>query len=170
MRTVKETEMNEPQTVTAHNRLLYRGWNGQTTPAARPRRAHGAWVAAAPMLILLAAVVAAGLLVGAAAKASAQAHAKDVQVAGAEQMRRQALAMQAFRTQQYADAYGRFAALADDGDAEAAIMALAMVRSGRTLFGSLWSATPGQLTRWSALALHDLQRQTLAISGHDRGE
>jgi hypothetical protein len=170
MRTGKETEMNDWKTVTARNRLLYRGWDGETTLHAPSRRAHGAWVAAAPMLILLAAVVAAGLLVGAAAKASAQAHAKDVQVAGAEQMRRQSQAVQAFQTRQYADAYGRFAALADDGDAEAAIMALAMVRNGRTLFGSLWSATPGQLTRWSALALQDLQQQTLAISGHDRGE
>ena len=78
--------MNEPHTVTAHNRLLYRGWNGEATARARPSRAHGAWLAAAPMLIVFAAVIAAGLLVGAVTKASAQAHAKDVQVAGAEQM------------------------------------------------------------------------------------
>ena len=158
--------MIDPQSVTVHNRLLYRGSNGETATT----RSRGAWLAAAPMLIALAAVVAAGLLVGAATKATAQARAKDVQIAGAEQMRRQAQAMQAFQTRQYAEAYGRFAALADDGDAQAAIVALAMVRNGQALFGSLWSATSGQLARWSALALRDLQQQTVAISGHDRGE
>ena len=158
--------MIDPQRATAPNRLLDRAAHGATAPT----HTRGAWLAAAPMLIAMATVVAAGLLVGAATKATAQARAKDVQIAGAEQMRRQAQAMHAFQTRQYADAYGRFAALADDGDAQAAILALAMVRNGHALFGSLWSATPGQLARWSALALNDLQQQTVAISGHDRGE
>lgn len=63
----------------------------------------------------------------------------------------------AFRQQQYAQAYGRFAALADAGDAPSALMALAMLRHGPALFGSDWSASAGQWHRWSALAFGDAQ-------------
>jgi hypothetical protein len=85
-------------------------------------------------------------------------------------MRRQAQAVQAFQALQYADAYGRFAALADEGDAPSALLALAMVRHGPALFRSEWSATHGQLQRWSALALQDLREHGPLIAAHDRGE
>ncbi len=57
-----------------------------------------------------------------------------------------------FLTRRYAEAYGRYADLADAGDPAAASMALAMVVHGPALFGSDWSATGGQLQRWNALA------------------
>lgn len=63
-------------------------------------------------------------------------------------------AVDAFRAQRWAEAYGRFATLADHGDAGAATMALAMVSAGSDVFGKSWAATPGQLRRWSELAAH----------------
>ena len=44
-----------------------------------------------------------------------------------------------------ADAYGRFAALADDGDGGSALLALAMVRHGPALYRSEWSITEGHV-------------------------
>jgi hypothetical protein len=79
-------------------------------------------------------------------------------------------AVQAFRAQRYATAYGRFAQLADAGDAPSALIALAMVRHGPSLFGSEWSATPGQLRRWSAMAIEDVRDRGFPIAEHDRGE
>lgn len=83
---------------------------------------------------------------------------------------RHAQAVQAFQSGRYADAYGRFAGLADEGHAPSALMALAMVCEGPTTFGSEWSATPGQLLRWSALAMREATERRLAIPDHDRGE
>lgn len=57
-----------------------------------------------------------------------------------------------FLARRYAEAYGRYAELADAGDAAAASIALAMVVHGPALFSADWSATSGQLQRWSALA------------------
>jgi len=57
-----------------------------------------------------------------------------------------------FISRRYAEAYGRYADLADAGDPAAASLALAMVMHGPALFGSDWSATSGQLQRWSTLA------------------
>jgi hypothetical protein len=75
-----------------------------------------------------------------------------------------------FLARRYAEAYGRYAALADAGDPAAASIALAMVMHSPALFGSDWSATRAQLQRWSALARQfALQRQT-SIVAHDRGE
>jgi hypothetical protein len=75
-----------------------------------------------------------------------------------------------FLARRYAEAYGRYAALADAGDPAAASIALAMVMHSPALFGSDWSATSGQLQRWSALARQfALQRET-SIVAHDRGE
>ncbi len=61
-----------------------------------------------------------------------------------------ALAVDAFRAGRFPEAYGRFVRLADQGDAEAARLALWMYRRGPTLFGREWDATPEQLERWSA--------------------
>jgi hypothetical protein len=163
--------------ITSANRALYRPWadpdiQGITQRAPRRVRGTGAWLAAAPMLAALGLTVSAALVVGATAKATTDLGRTRAQpvVAGAEQMRRHAGAVQAFRAQQYAQAYGRYAELADAGDAPAALMALAMLRQGPELFGSEWSITPGQLERWSAMALSDVREYGSAIALHDRGE
>lgn len=51
----------------------------------------------------------------------------------------------------WAGAYGRFAALADRGDARAAHIALFMLRYGPDLYQSAWSATLVQIERWMNL-------------------
>jgi hypothetical protein len=143
-----------------------------TQPVAdRPSRRGGPLLAVTPMFSVCALAVCAALIVGGAAKATVDlARAKSIAIAGAEQMRRQAQAVQSFQSLRYADAYGRFAALADDGDASSALIALAMVRHGPGVFGSEWSITPGQLQRWSTLALQDVREHGLALAEHDRGE
>jgi hypothetical protein len=83
---------------------------------------------------------------------------------------RHAEAAQDLLAQRYAQAYGRFAQLADEGHEPSALMALAMVCHGPSMFGSEWSATPGQLRRWSAMAVHEVQEHGLLIAEHDRGE
>jgi hypothetical protein len=75
-----------------------------------------------------------------------------------------------FLERRYAEAYGRYADLADAGDAAAASMALAMVVHGPTLFGSDWSATSGQLQRWSALAQQFAGQREVSIAAQDRAE
>jgi hypothetical protein len=82
----------------------------------------------------------------------------------------QARAHEAFAAQRYAEAYGRYAALADEGDAGAAWMALTLVSNGPVLFGTEWSATPGQLQRWTALAARHVEQRSALIPVHDRGE
>lgn len=83
--------------------------------------------------------------------------ARDIQAAtlsGAQQAT-YAHAVQSFREQRYAAAYGRFVHLADAGHAPSAQLALVMYRNGPALFGSDWSATPGQQQRWHALVIGD---------------
>ncbi len=75
-----------------------------------------------------------------------------------------------FLARRYADAYGRYADLADAGDPAAASLALAMVMHGPALFGSDWSATNGQLQRWSTLAQQFALQRVGSISAQDRGE
>ncbi|MFO1269849.1 MAG: hypothetical protein U1F25_21145 [Rubrivivax sp.] len=82
----------------------------------------------------------------------------------------QRLALEAFRERRWALAYGRYAELADAGDAAAAALALVMVDQGPVLFGSEWSATPGQLQRWSELAARRAKQRRLQIAEHARGE
>lgn len=53
-----------------------------------------------------------------------------------------------YRQYQWSRAYGHFVALADQGDAEAACVALFMVRQGTDLYGHPWSATQYQIQRW----------------------
>jgi len=79
-------------------------------------------------------------------------------------------AVQAFVEQRYATAYGRFMALADEGHTPSAVMALAMVSNGATLFGSQWSATPWQLQRWSALAVNEVREHGPLVTEHDSGD
>jgi hypothetical protein len=123
------------------------------------------------MLAVMGLTIGTALIVGTTAKATAAlGRSHEVQLGGAEQMRRQALAVQAFQAHEFATAYGRFAELADAGDAPSALMALAMVRHGPSVFGSEWSITVGQVQRWSELALRDVRVQAMAIALHDRGE
>jgi len=75
-----------------------------------------------------------------------------------------------FLARRYAEAYGRYADLADAGDPAAASMALAMVMHGPAVFGSDWSATSGQLQRWSELARQFADLREGSIAAHDRGE
>jgi hypothetical protein len=75
-----------------------------------------------------------------------------------------------FLARRYAEAYGRYADLADAGDPAAASMALAMVMHGPALFGSDWSATTGQLQRWSVLARQFAGQREASIAAQDRGE
>jgi len=92
------------------------------------------------------------------------------QAADAQQALRYGRAVQALRAQDYAGAYGRFADLADAGHAPSAHWALAMVGQGQAVFGSEWSATQGQLRRWSALSAREALDRTDLIPEHDRGE
>jgi hypothetical protein len=63
-------------------------------------------------------------------------------------------ATQAFREHRFAAAYGRFVRLAEAGHAPSARLALVMVQHGNSLFGSEWSASPGQQQRWTALCVN----------------
>ncbi len=75
-----------------------------------------------------------------------------------------------FLARRYAEAYGRYAALADAGDPAAASMALTMVVHGPALFGSDWSATSDQLQRWTALARQFAEQREGSIAALDRAE
>lgn len=91
---------------TETRRLLYRAWAPTEVPdtneppprrRSRARSSVGPWIAAAPMLLLFAIIVGGALVVGASVKATtALSRPKESAVAGAEQMRRQAQAVQAF--------------------------------------------------------------------------
>jgi len=145
---------------------------GPTERSEQRRRAFavGPALSPKPLLAVRALTVAVPLIVaGAAAVAAATADSEEFDPVGPQCMQRQA-ALQAFRAQRYATAYGRFAQLADEGDVPSALIALAMVRHGPSMFGSEWSATPGQLERWSAMAAQDVRERGLLIADHDRGE
>lgn len=59
-------------------------------------------------------------------------------------------ALDDFRGGRRAAAYGRLMPLADAGHVPSAQLALLMLRQGKALFGSEWSATETQQTRWNA--------------------
>jgi hypothetical protein len=120
--------------------------------------------------VLGAAVAAQGATSPATARAPSAAPSTAPLVGATSMTEAQALATEAFRSRRYADAYGRYAALADRGDPTAAWMALSMVTNGPVLYGSEWSATPGQLRRWNALATRHAERSAAQIAAHDRGE
>jgi hypothetical protein len=75
-----------------------------------------------------------------------------------------------FLARRYAEAYGRYASLADAGDPVAASMALTMVMHGPAVFGSDWSATSGQLQRWNALARQFAGLREGSIAANDGTE
>jgi hypothetical protein len=57
-------------------------------------------------------------------------------------------AMRLHRAGRYSAAYGRFIALADTGHLPATRVALEMLRNGRTVYGTDWSAAPSQVVAW----------------------
>jgi hypothetical protein len=68
----------------------------------------------------------------------------------AERLHANALA--SFRQARFAEAYGRFIALADAGHAPAAELALWMYLHGPSVFGREWDSSQEQLTAWATLA------------------
>jgi hypothetical protein len=58
-------------------------------------------------------------------------------------------AVAALRGGRFADAYGRFVTLANEGDMDAGRIALLMHRYGPEVFGSTWDATTEQLVQWT---------------------
>lgn len=60
----------------------------------------------------------------------------------------------------WADAYGRFMALANEGDADAARTVLFMYRYGPQLYNAHWDAMPSQVARWERLAASTQGRST----------
>lgn len=61
-------------------------------------------------------------------------------------------ALALYRQGSWSGAYGRLCALADKGHAEAARMALLMLRHGSKMHGNDWGASQAQIRRWTALA------------------
>jgi hypothetical protein len=57
-------------------------------------------------------------------------------------------------------AFKRFTALADDGHAPAAKLALLMLRYGRSLYGTGFEARPVQVARWAQCVLRATSRAT----------
>lgn len=136
--------------------------NRSDSPQARP-----------PLATLLTALGAMAATLGTPAAAQAGATPRPVAARHAEAPAAPTLeqrANEAFLARRYAEAYGRFAELADEGHAPSAWMALLMVSNGPALFGGEWSATAGQLRRWSALATRHAQERSALIPVHDRGE
>lgn len=75
-----------------------------------------------------------------------------------------ARAMQEFKAGRRTAAFGAFMRLADDGDAEAARVALLMVRYGSELYGAGWGASQEQIDYWLAISRKPMPR-FLAESG-----
>ena len=61
-------------------------------------------------------------------------------------------AMRLHRIGRWSAAYGRFAALADEGHVPASRVALEMLRHGRDVYGMDWSAAPTQVVSWQRSA------------------
>ena len=61
-------------------------------------------------------------------------------------------AMNLYHAGRYGAAYGNLWQLADEGHADAARMALMMLRLGPTLYAAQWAASADQIEHWSALA------------------
>ena len=68
-------------------------------------------------------------------------------------------AAQSLRAGRFAEAYGRFVTLADEGDADAGRIALVMHRYGSEVFGSTWDASTEQLTQWTHWSEAEAQQE-----------
>jgi hypothetical protein len=123
-----------------------------------------------PLCLMTAAALAVFTLAGITALAGSQlrAGASSAAEPAGEPAQIRANAVEAFRDGRYAEAYGRFLTLADEGDATSAQIALAMLRNGPVLFGSDWSATPGQQAHWNTLVIDMARRQAPITGGEGR--
>jgi hypothetical protein len=63
-----------------------------------------------------------------------------------------AQAVQEYRMGRWSSAFGRFIVLANDGNVEAARIALFMQQHGRQLYGSDWEASEDDVVLWSRMA------------------
>lgn len=70
--------------------------------------------------------------------------------------------MAAYETSHWQLAFERFAALADDGHAEAARIALQMARFGPALYSQGFVATPDRRSRWVVVANQGIERPQAA--------
>ena len=61
------------------------------------------------------------------------------------------VAVQAFRAGRMSDAYGRFMALANRGDVDAARIVLFLHQYGAALHGKQWDALPADVAYWNQL-------------------
>jgi hypothetical protein len=59
-----------------------------------------------------------------------------------------AQALASLRQGRTSEAYGRLLRLADGGHADAARVALVMLRHGSALYGTAWTAAPSQVAAW----------------------
>jgi len=115
------------------------------------------------MTIAMSLIVAAANVFGVAS-----ARAEELPPQSAEYTERYGDAVHALGTQRYSAAYGRFTALADDGHAPSALMALAMVTYRPSMSGAAqWSVTSAQLQRWSELIAIDVHARASLITEHD---
>ena len=80
-----------------------------------------------------------------------------------------ASAAESLRTGRYADAYGRFVQLADEGDIDAGRIALVMHRFGPKVFGSTWDATVEQVADWTYRSEVAAQKELARLRAVMRG-
>ncbi len=73
-------------------------------------------------------------------------------------------AMSQYKRGQWSGAYGRFAALADQGHTEAARIALFMLTHGTAMYGSAWGASQPQINQWTRMT-HQKVEAVQAASG-----
>lgn len=66
-------------------------------------------------------------------------------------------AMDLYSMGRWSAAYARFAELADQGHAEAARIALLMLRYGSRLYGRDWGASQPQINQWMTLAVQRME-------------
>lgn len=173
--------------ITSANRLLYgalvsnlqSAWSRAAQHAVHEARRAPARPRPLRPLVAVAATLATALLAfgtiassapAMAAGAALPSHAPPLRAPGTQPMQGYADAVRAFRARQFACAYGRFSELADEGHRPSALMALMMVGAGPSMFDTEWSATAGQLQRWSAMVSADLRQRGAQIADHDRGE
>lgn len=100
----------------------------------------------------------------------ALAGAQDLRAPDAQTTRGYDYAMRALTTQHYFAAYGRFAALADQGHVPSALMALALVNYRPSLSDPQWSATPAQLQRWNTLTAREEHANSSLVAEFRHGE
>lgn len=74
------------------------------------------------------------------------------------------LAIDSFKAGRYANAYGRAAELADAGHVPSARLALLIVQNGTSHFNTEFSATAGQVARWTALVANAARNQVYVVA------